>query len=157
MLTHDFITQLTTILKARRLKAGLTQEDLAREVGVRRATVVDIENGKNVTLHNIALIADFLEIQLLNTEKMNELLTVAPPDPQGPKINARLYPQLLSLLWDRKHEVNAKKPVMITAQEAYALYEKQFRFIDIDAMVPKELNLFQRLKKTVGNGVYLAA
>lgn len=159
MLTHNFVTQLTTLLKARRLKIGLTQEELAKEVGIRRATVVDIENGRNVTLNNIALIADFLEIQLLNPEKMNELSKIAPPAHREPKINARLYPQLLSLLWDRKHDfdINARKPVMITHKEAYALYEKQFRFIDVHAMKPKELNLFQRLKNTVGKGVYLAA
>lgn len=159
MLKHDFVTQLTTLLKARRLKIGLTQDELAKEVGIRRATVVGIENGKNATLHNIALIANFLDIQLLNNEKMLDLTKVLPADNRGRKINARLYPQLLQLLWDRKHDfdINAKKPVMITPHEAYNLYEKLGRFVEISNMGEKEQRLFEKLKATEGNGVYLAA
>lgn len=157
MATPNFITQLATLLKDRRVKAGITQEELAKEVGMRRATVVDIENGKNVTLNNIALVADFLEIQLAPPAKVNTIMNTQPPRAPGRRINARLYPQLLNLLWDRKHDfdAHAKAPVMITEEEAYGLYEKQNRFIDITTMTPKEKTLFQKLKNTIGKGVYL--
>ncbi|MDD4831052.1 MAG: helix-turn-helix transcriptional regulator [Candidatus Paceibacterota bacterium] len=39
---------MTTKIKDLRLAKGLTQEDLAREVGVRRETIVFVEQGKYV-------------------------------------------------------------------------------------------------------------
>lgn len=156
----DFITQLTTLLKARRLKIGMTQEQLAQELGMRRATVVAIENGKNATLHNIARIADYLDVQILSADKLAVLRTTLPEkDKRTRKINARQYPQLLQLLWDRQHDfdINASRPLMITLEEAYALYEKHARFVEVSQMAAKEQRLFTQLKNTLGNGVYLAA
>lgn len=47
-------------IKELRLKKGMTQEELARESGVNRTTIVQLENGENVnvtakTLKKIAL------------------------------------------------------------------------------------------------------
>lgn len=156
----DFITQLTTLLKSRRLKTGMTQEQLAAELGMRRATVVDVENGKNATLHNIARIADFLDIQILSVDKLAELRKTLPEKDKRPrKINARQYPQLLQLLWDRQHDfdINATQPLMITLEEAYGLYEKHARYVEVSQMTAKEQRFFTQLKNTLGNGVYLAA
>lgn len=52
-------------IKVQRAKKDLTQEDLAREVGVTRKTINSIENGKNIPSILVALkMAKVLEIRI---------------------------------------------------------------------------------------------
>lgn len=41
---------MTYKLKELRLKKGLTQEELSRESGVNRTTIIQLENGENVNV-----------------------------------------------------------------------------------------------------------
>ena len=43
---REYEVELVTKIKEFREKAGLTQADLAEKVGVRRETIVHLENGK---------------------------------------------------------------------------------------------------------------
>ncbi|HEX5789482.1 MAG TPA: hypothetical protein VFY03_14955 [Woeseiaceae bacterium] len=56
------------------------------------------------------------------------------------------YPQLRDLAWNRNDEY-------ILSREAFQLYERNWRFIDPDRLVPKERALIDRLKATYGGGV----
>ena len=56
------------------------------------------------------------------------------------------FPQLRDLAWNRSDE-------LIGAKEAFALYERNWRFIDAAQLDTKERDLLERLKLEFGNGV----
>jgi hypothetical protein len=56
------------------------------------------------------------------------------------------YPQLADLAWNRDDE-------FIPAREAFQLYERNWRFVDANALVPGERRLLKRLKAQFGGGV----
>ncbi len=56
------------------------------------------------------------------------------------------YPQLAELAWNRSDE-------FIPAREAFQLYERNWRLVDADALLPAERRLIERLKTTFGAGV----
>ncbi len=57
-------------IKARRLTLGLTQEELAREVGIGRSMVAQIERGSKIP--NIILGRDIAEVLGCSVEKLLE-------------------------------------------------------------------------------------
>lgn len=56
------------------------------------------------------------------------------------------YPQLALLAWQRQNPV-------IDAEEAFALYEANWRFVDDEALTKQERDLIEHLMKTYGKGV----
>lgn len=56
------------------------------------------------------------------------------------------YPQLADLAWNRRDE-------FVLAREAFQLYERNWRFVDANALVPEERRLIERLKAEFGAGV----
>lgn len=56
------------------------------------------------------------------------------------------YPQLALLSWNRAERT-------ITGEEALGLYEREWRFVDVDHLTPLERALIERLKKQYGHGV----
>lgn len=63
-----------------------------------------------------------------------------------PHVDAHDYPQLLQLTWDR-----ATKEM--SEDEAFALYEARFRWIDLEMMDANERQFFDRLVQVYGKGV----
>jgi hypothetical protein len=61
-------------------------------------------------------------------------------------IRIRDYPQLAGLAWNRSDEY-------ISAREAFSLYERNWRFVDVKALGPDERRLLDRLKSEFGAGV----
>jgi hypothetical protein len=55
------------------------------------------------------------------------------------------YPQLCDVMWSRRDR-------LIRGEEALQLYERNWRFIDVDRLTPKERQLIERLKIEYGNG-----
>jgi hypothetical protein len=55
------------------------------------------------------------------------------------------YPQLRDLAWNRTDE-------LIGAKEAFQLYERNWRFIDVARLEERERLLIERLKASCGNG-----
>jgi hypothetical protein len=55
------------------------------------------------------------------------------------------YPQLSDVTWSRRDQ-------LIPAEHALQLYERNWRFIDIARLTPKEQQLIERLKTEYGNG-----
>lgn len=56
------------------------------------------------------------------------------------------YPQLCDIAWNRRD-------TFIPAGEAFALYERNWRFIDVARMCSRERELLTRLVSEFGNGV----
>lgn len=56
------------------------------------------------------------------------------------------YPQLTLLAWQRQSKE-------INADEAFALYEANWRFVDEEALTGPERKLIERLARVYGNGV----
>ena len=56
------------------------------------------------------------------------------------------YPQLRDIAWNRSAE-------MIPASEAFALYERNWRFVEADRLEDRERALVERLKIEFGHGV----
>ena len=56
------------------------------------------------------------------------------------------YDNLALLMWSRNES-------FITAEEAFRIYERNWRFVDVGRMKPKERALIDRLVREYGNGV----
>ncbi len=65
------------------------------------------------------------------------------------KIRLADYPQLRLIAWNRGVEE-------IEAQEAFALYESRWRFIEPASLTPSERELIQKLTATFGRGLFNA-
>ncbi|WP_245454941.1 hypothetical protein [Mesorhizobium sp. M9A.F.Ca.ET.002.03.1.2] len=61
------------------------------------------------------------------------------------------FPQLQALAWNR----DAARP--IPAEEAFALYERNWRFVDQTRLTAREKQLIQSLAAEFGHGVLLVA
>ena len=57
------------------------------------------------------------------------------------------YPELRLICWHR----SADQPM--DEEEAFAIYERNWRYVDQDMLTDAEKALIERLKKTYGNGV----
>lgn len=57
------------------------------------------------------------------------------------------YPELALLAWNRRPED------VITAEEAFALYESNWRFVDVDQLTDQERDLIAGLTETCGQGL----
>jgi hypothetical protein len=61
-------------------------------------------------------------------------------------IDVREYPELALLCWNRADR-------FLPAQEAFALYERNWRFVDEKRLSARERGLLDRLARRYGNGV----
>lgn len=59
------------------------------------------------------------------------------------------FPELAKLVWNR----DPSRPV--DEKEAYALYDRNWRFVDTEHMDARELALVQELDQRYGNGFHL--
>ena len=59
------------------------------------------------------------------------------------------FPQLQALAWNR----DAARP--IPAEEAFALYERNWRFVDQKRLTPREKQLIRKLADKFGHGILL--
>jgi hypothetical protein len=57
------------------------------------------------------------------------------------------YPQLRLLAWSRS------SADLLDEQDAFALYEREWRWIDQGSLLEKEIALIERLKRQYGHGV----
>lgn len=136
-------------IRQQRKALGLTQEEVARRVGCRRQTIVELEGGKNVRL----------DLALAAMTALGHGLQVVPalPGKSAPETRARepgahripvaKYPQLKMICW------NLRRDTQLEPEEALARYERNWRFIDPATLTRSEARLIDRLKNTVGKGV----
>ncbi len=67
------------------------------------------------------------------------------------QIQANKYPQLHDLCWNRPDDA------VLDGPEALALYERNWRFVDHEALEPEEARLIDILVARYGCGMLLAA
>lgn len=72
-------------------------------------------------------------------------MDAAPPDMIVPS----QYPQLAGIVW------NGDPSRPIAGKEAFALYERYWRFVDRDSLTPAERTLIRRLTEEYGAGRFL--
>ena len=63
------------------------------------------------------------------------------------KIVIRDFPQLALIAWNRRPDD------VITGEEAFALYEANWRFIEEDRLQPREREMIARLTEVYGHGL----
>ncbi len=66
-------------------------------------------------------------------------------------VRVNQYPQLRRLCWNRPDDA------VVDGETALALYERNWRFVDRDAITPREQKLLNRLVAVHGNGHFLTA
>lgn len=73
--------------------------------------------------------------------------------PSEDEMNVHLneYPQLRQLAWNRPDDA------VVDGETALALYERNWRFVDVDAFSAHERDLLRDLIQVHGNGHFLAA
>jgi hypothetical protein len=63
-----------------------------------------------------------------------------------PTLNVDDYPQLALLAWSRVLRE-------ITEEDAFALYERNWRFVDVDALTAAERSFIDKMTDRYGKGV----
>lgn len=157
------LTQLGERIRLARKRRGLTAKRAAALAGITRVTLHRLEVGEPaaVSLGTLTGVLDVLDMS-------GDLMLLARDDHMGhrlrdaqlvtPRVPAR--PRLIALK-DLPHlkEVAAwhvaDDEVRLTPQEAFDLYERNWRHIDPGKIVGKEAQVLRRLTKTVGKGVML--
>ncbi|MER8806191.1 hypothetical protein [Mesorhizobium australicum] len=69
----------------------------------------------------------------------------------APMIDPAEFPELQALLWNRD------VARLIPANEAFALYERNWRFVDQTRLATREKLLIQNLAREFGHGILLTA
>ena len=67
------------------------------------------------------------------------------------RIKVKAYPQLHNLCWNRPDHA------VVDGPEALGLYERNWRFVEPDALEIPERKLLDTLVERYGNGVFMAA
>ncbi len=62
--SENTLLNIGRLLRAQRREKGLSQQDVACKAGVRRQTIADVENGRNVGSHLLQAVIDMLDLQL---------------------------------------------------------------------------------------------
>jgi hypothetical protein len=65
------------------------------------------------------------------------------------QIKVKAYDQLNALCWNRPSNA------IVDGETALALYERNWRFVDRDAIIPCEQKLLDCLVAAFGNGVFM--
>ena len=73
------------------------------------------------------------------------------PSEDTMNVKVRQYPQLRQLCWNRPGDA------VVDGATALALYERNWRFVEQDALIPREQKLLDRLVAEYGNGHLLVA
>ncbi|WP_082168717.1 helix-turn-helix domain-containing protein [Mycolicibacterium chlorophenolicum] len=132
------LAEVGAAIKRRRTELAYSMVEAARTAGVSRVTLHRIERGNaSVTIGAYAAVAHSLGLAIAAT---------APPDRSGHNmIQVRDYPQLKALAW------NLRDDVTLSDEEALALYERNWRHVDQEALNADEQELIQRLTRAAGH------
>jgi transcriptional regulator with XRE-family HTH domain len=149
-------------LRLARRRRQMTAQQVAMAAGITRVTLRRVEAGEPGVLMGtylrvmsaLGLAQDLILVardDLLGRRLQDAALTrsAVPKTARVVRIRLADYPMLREVAWSTDDEAE------LTPQEAFALYERNWRHIDRDAMGPRERGLVEHLTKTVGHGVLL--
>jgi transcriptional regulator with XRE-family HTH domain len=161
-LTHrqaDALIALGERLRKARLRRQWSAQEVAKQAGITRVTLHRAEAGEPaISVGNLVKILAVLGLD----EDLHHLATDEPlrdtiPDERLPvrrtrrerRIALDSYPQLRQIAWHLAPDDT------LSPGEALALYERNWRHLNPDAMEPHERALLKHLTATVGRGVLL--
>ena len=149
-------------LRLARRRRKMPAHQLAAEAGITRVTLRRVEAGEPGVLMGtylrvlatLGLAQDLVLVardDMLGRRLQDEALTpsASPKTARVQRIRLADYPMLREVAWSTDDEAE------LTPHEAFALYERNWRHIDPEAMDRRERDLVERLTKTVGKGVLL--
>ena len=149
-------------LRLARRRRKMTAHQVAVEAGITRVTLRRVEAGEPGVLMGtylrvlttLGLSQDLILVardDTLGRRLQDEELTrsASPKTKRAQRIRLANYPMLREVAWSTDQEA------VLTPREAFALYERNWRHIDREAMNRRERNLVERLTKTIGKGVLL--
>lgn len=135
-------------IRSRRKALGVTMVAAAEAAGMSRVTWHRIEKGNpSVTMGAWLAAASVLALDLAAQERGQRADSL--PD-SGGWIPSRIclsdYPQLRQLAWQ------LEDTTLLAPQEAFNLYERNWRHLDPDALQPHEQALITALQQAFGEG-----
>jgi len=155
----NLLEELGERLRLARRRRRRTAEEVAARTGITRVTLRRVESGEPTVM-----MGTYLKV-MAELGLAQDLVLVARDDAYGRrlqdqalqrkprslprKIRLADFPMLRELAW------STDPGASITPEEALALYERNWRHLDPQAMEPKERALVERLTATVGKGVLL--
>jgi len=144
-LAQRYLQTLGELVRTQRKSMRIAAESVARAANMSRQTLNRIEHGEpSVTMgaYINALRALGLELRVVGTA------APADPTPEPGLVRLADYPQLERLAWHRQGDT-------LTEEEAFALYERNWRHVDQPNLEPAEREFIARLVKRHGQGVLL--
>jgi len=165
----DTTSRLGARIAALRRMKRMRQQDVAAAAGLARATVREIEHGSATAgigsylkvlevldaLNDVNLVAPLARdvadaaarpVMRVRPPRQVTLVRRANRKPAADVVQIDDYPQLAQLAWNRAIRD-------ITGEDALALYEANWRFVEQDELTARETALIDRLKKKYGHGV----
>ena len=154
--THPSATQLQALgqqLRARRKALRVSSTAAAEAAGISRVTLHRIEKGEPTVAGGAwaqAMAALGMVLQARHTEDPTSAVSQGNPANLAEWIPVRVrlqnYPQLKALAW-QVHGTDTLSPA-----EAWGIYDRNARHLDMAAMSPTELALLQALRTGLGGG-----
>ena len=131
-------------LRLRRERLGITAMAAAESAGMSRWSWARIEAGEpSVTMGAYLGAAQALGLEL---QWLDPNAPAVQPAPDIASVRIDRYPQLQRLAWQQAGTTE------LTAQEALAVYERNWRHVDQEKLEPRERELIDTLTKAVGGG-----
>ena len=164
----QILVELGERLRKARLRRQLTAEVVAGGAGITRVTVHRAERGEPaVTIGTIIKIMGVLGLAtdvalLARDDKLGRLMQddqlprrrsatrASLGVPRSGRVRIDRYPQLKQIAWHL-----APSTTELDEADAFAIYERNWRHVDRDALTAREKALIATLTATVGKGVFL--
>lgn len=134
-------------LRARRKALGVSATTAAEAAGISRVTLHRIEAGvPSVTIGAVAAAAHAVGLSILAVDVTDDATETAAVSSSLPAVIAvAAHPQLKQLAWQLGDAAT------LTPREALAVYERNWRHVDVDAMDEEERTLVRRLALAMGS------
>jgi transcriptional regulator with XRE-family HTH domain len=140
-------------IRDRRKRLRISANAAAQAGGMSRVTLHRIEKGEpSVTMGAYLTVMAALGMDTDIAGKTDGELAgtdtqkATPNKPLPARIVLARYPQLAALAW------HAPGAVDVTPEEAFALYERNWRHVDVEAMDADEKDLLDQLAQIIGKG-----
>jgi transcriptional regulator with XRE-family HTH domain len=157
---NTLLVMLGERLRLARKRRGRSAEEVAAQAGVTRVTLRRVEVGEPAVMMGtylkvmaaLGLAQDLVLVARDDTygRRLQDEKLLKPKAPRAPaRIRLADYPMLREIAWSTDPKAS------VTPAEAFAMYERNWRHLDHEAMAPREQALVAHLTAGVGKGVLL--